>query len=263
MIEDRLHTYFEAQYEATPAPEDRLSDLRRIGRQRWAARRIIVGAGVAALVSLVVGAGWLLRPDRAMAASPFSGLELPVISAAPLILQGELGPQPRSAPSGTDLTFQPIGEPTANDLAAIGEIVRVEGYSDPVVVALGRIDVFDTNVYALHQVDPATGIGESQVVAVGPDYPSFVSIGGPSENDQWGPSSSRGQDGDGIAFLRIPEYATWQYAQLEVDGEAFWQRPSDGFIWMPFHGDSDSTITLTARDPDTGESLLQHTISGG
>ncbi|MGH8926166.1 MAG: hypothetical protein ACRDWA_16275 [Acidimicrobiia bacterium] len=263
VIEDRLREYFEVQYEATPAPENRLHVVARNGRRRLFVRRSLVGvAGVAALLVLVIGSGWFLRVDQAMAASPFSGMELPVVNEAPLILKGELGPGPEVAPSGSDLTFVPIDKPTANDLAAIQEIIQSRGYTDPVVVALGRIESFDTNVYALHQIDQGTGRGQSQVLAVGPDYRSFVSVSGPSENEQWGPSSSQSQDGSGFAFLRIPEYATWQYTQLDVDGEVFWQRASDGFIWMPFQANLDSAVILTAHDPATGEALLRHIVSG-
>lgn len=264
MIEDRLRDYFETQYEAAPAPENRLFQVTGQARRRRYAKRTIFGlaAATVALV-LVVGSAWLFQSEPAVAASPFSGTELAVVNESPLILQGQLGPQPETAPDGADLTFTPIEEPTANDLAAIDEVMRIEGYIDPTVVALGRVEVFETNVYAIHQVDPETGRGQSQVVAVGPDYPSFISVSGPFESEQtgWGPSASRDPNGNGHLFLRIPGYATWQYARLDIDGEVFWQRPSDGFIWMPFQAEPDSTITLTAHDPNTGDTLLRTTLN--
>lgn len=261
MIETRLREYLETQYEAVPDPEDRLPVIVRNARRRILAKRTgFALSGAAAVLLVVIGFGWLLGADRAVAASPFSGIELAVIHEAPLILQGKLGPQPQVEPAGLDMTYAAIEAPTDNDLAAMEELIQQSGYTDPVVVALGRIEAFDTNVYALHDVDPVTRRGRSLVLGVGPDYPSFEATSGPTEEEQWGPGSSRDPDGDGRVFLRVPEYASWQYAQLNVDGNISWQRPSDGFIWIPFEADLDSIITLTAHDPTTGKVLLEFSL---
>lgn len=261
MDETRLDEYLTAQYEALPAPENRMPVVVRKGQRRGSLKQ--AGLALAGAVAVVmVGIGWvaLLGHDRAVAASPFSGRELEVIHETPVILQGELGPQPQVEPPGVNLTYSPIDEPTDNDLAAIEEVIQQNGYTDPVVVALGRIEAFDTNVYAIHNVDPVTRRGHSSVLGVGPDYPSFQAESGPTEEERWGPGATRGPDGDGRVFLRIPDYATWQYGQLNVDGEISWQRPSDGFIWIPFEANLDSAITLTAHDLTTGNVHLEFTL---
>lgn len=261
MIETRLSEYFEAQSHDVPQPEDRLSAVVRRGRRR----RILRGAGVtisvaATLVVATIGSGWIFGAEPAVAASPFSGNELAVIHEAPMVLQGKLGPQPRNEPSGVDLSFTPINEPTRNDLAAIEELIRSNRYTDPVVVALGRIEAFETNVYALHDVDQTTGRGHTSIVGIGPDYPSFTSHSGRTEDPQWAFSANRSPDGEGRIAMRVPDFASWQYIQVEVGGEASWQRPSDGFIWLPFDFEPTQVVTVTGHHPETGEVLLKHVL---
>lgn len=261
MLETRLRDYLEAQHETAPQPEDSLSEVMRLGRRRRLWKRTgtaILGAAAALL--MVLGSASIFNAAPSVAASPMTGAELPVINEAPVILQGELGPAPQIEPAGTDLTFAPIDEPTANDLAAIDETIQIEGYTDPTVVSLGSIDEFQTNVYVIHDVEPETGNGQSSLVAIGPDYPQFVSVSGPTQNTQWGPSSSRNPDGDGFVAMRVPEDASWGYIQIEIDGATTWQRPSDGFIWVPYNAQPGETIVVTGRDPSNGDIHLETTI---
>jgi hypothetical protein len=260
VLETRIRQYLEAQHDSAPHPEDRLTQTMRRGRHRLIRKRIGVALTAVAAIVLVVVVSGRVFTEPAMAVSPFTGDELTVINDTPIVLRGELGPEPQIDPPGTDLTFQPIDEPTTNDLAAIEETTRTEGFTDPVVVALGRIEEFETNVYVIRDAAD-TGSGNSSVIAVGPDYPSYVGFGGPTEDEQWGPSG--GWDpvtGKGAVHMRVPDYATWQYIQIDVDGEVFWQRPSDTFIWIPYVAKGEHTVRVTGHDPTNGDVRLDVTF---
>ncbi len=257
-LETRLRDNLEAQRDAVPGRTDTITTVIRDGRRRLIWRRTGAAiAGVAALALVTVGTTVVLRSAPAVAASPLTGVELAIINESPVVLRGELGPEPETFPTGVDLTFTPIDKPTADDLDVLDQVIRQESYESPVVVALGEIAAFDTRVYLIHDIDPETRSGNSSVVAIGPDYPSFTSHHGPTNQGTWGLTSSRGLDGDGHVVMRVPDLAS--YVQVEVNGSVSWQRPSDGFFWIPFNADPDQPVTVTGHDP-TGRVFLNSTI---
>lgn len=257
-LETRLRNNLEAQRNAVPGKTDTIATVIRDGHRRLIWRRAGTAiAGVAALALVAVGTTVAFRSTPAVAASPLTGVELTIINESPLVLQGELGPEPESSPTGVDLTFTPIDKPTADDLDALDQIIRQESYESPVIVALGEIAAFETRIYLVHDIDPETRNGNSSVVAIGPDYPSFTSHHGPTNQGTWGLTSSRGLDGDGHVVMRVPEFGS--YVQVEVNGSISWQRPSDEFFWIPFNADPDQPVTVTGHDT-TGRVLLNRLI---
>lgn len=60
--------------------------------------------------------------------------------------------------------------------------------------------------------------------------------------------------------MRIPEFASWQYMQVHVGGEVSWQRPSDGFVWIPYSAQPNDTVTVTGHALDTGAAHLGYIV---
>lgn len=257
-LETRIRRSLQAQRDAVPAKIDSLPDI--LGRERRHLRwrqGVMAFAGAAALIVAVVATAVVLRNPAAMAASPITGEELTITHQSPTVLQAHLGPEPDAVPEGVDLTFTPIDKPTEADLEAINQVIDQEQYLSPVTVSLGEIEQAQTHVYVIHDVDPETRSGQSTVITVGPDYPSFKSYSGPTERGAWGFSAGRGLDGDGRIALGVPDFVS--YFQVDVNGSMSWQRPADGFIWFPFTAQPGDDVLVTGHD-STGRVYLRQTI---
>ena len=258
-LETPLRDYLEGQRDAVPSNPGSLTDVMARGRRRLTRRRTITAsAGALALVAATVAGTVIFSGHQATAMSPLTGTELTVLSNDPVILQGQLAPQPAQMPQGTDLTFTPITRPTADDLAALELVITSESYTDPIIVALGEIQAFDLHVYAIHDLDPETHSGRSVLVAIGPDYPPELHwYGGPTERAKWGPSGNWAPDhGAGEIIMRLPDTAS--YAVVEVNDSVMWQRPSDGFVWIPYSSIDPPTRFVQAAYDATGRELFRN-----
>lgn len=236
---DELRNRFESAAYQRPV-EDVYLRLRN--RRR---RRLAVATGVVATTVVVVFSLFRTTPaDVTVAASPATGQDLTVIHEKPTVLRGAPATQDSNSPAvpdGTDLSFTPIDEPTPNDLEAIDTVVDQEAYVSPVVVALGTIDAFDTNVYLIHDSGP-DALDRSTIVAIGPGYPAFVSHTEPT--DGWlERTGGRSIDGSGQFTMRVPDDAL--YVQVDTGESTFWQRPSDSFVWIPFTADPGQDVVVT------------------
>ena len=259
-LETRIRRSLQDERDSVPPHIDGLAEVVAQGHRRMRWRHSVVTiAGVAALVVAVVAATVVFNNPVAVAASPITGTELPVTHVNPIVLQAHLGPEPEVLPEGTDLTFAPIDEPTQNDLEAISQIIESEQYQSPITVALGSIESAQTHVYVIHDVDPETRSGRSTVLAVGPDFPEFQAESGPTEQGSWGLTSSRELNGDGSIALKVPDFVS--YFQVEVNGTVSWQRPADGFIWLPFTAQPGADVLITGHDT-TGRVYLRQTLEG-
>ena len=258
-LETRLHDYLVSQANAVPPMPDKLDVITARGHRRIVWRRTVVGLATAtALVMLVTASVVIFAADSAqVAASPLTGQDLTMIHDDPVVLRGQLGPEPETQPVGIDLTFSPIDTPTANDLEAIDQVIEQEQYTSPIVVALGEITAARTHVYVIHDLDPDTRTGRSTVVAVGPDYPEFHAVGGSTERGTWEMSANRDPEGNGWVAMRVHDFAS--YVQVDAAGSISWQRPSDGFIWIPFTAPLDEPVVVTGHDP-TGRTYLEQTL---
>jgi len=257
-LETRIRRSLEAQRDAVPARIEALSHILDRGRRRLRWRRgAIAFAGSAALGAAVVATAVVLNNPAAVAVSPITGDELTISHESPTLLQAHLAPEPDERPEGADLTFTPVGDATDADLDAIDQIIELEQYESPVTVSLGAIESAQTHVYVIHDVDPETRSGRSTVIAVGPDYPSFVAHSGPTEHASWAFSAGRQLNGDGWIAMGVPDFAS--YFQIDVNGTKGWQRPADGFIWIPFTARPDDDVVVTGHD-STGRIYLRHTL---
>jgi hypothetical protein len=255
-LETRLRDCLRARRDAVPARSDAYGQVVRAGRRHQVWRRTRLGVvGAAALTAAVVVPALFISSPAAVAVSPITGRELPVLSKNPMVLLGQLGPAPDVSPGGVDLTPVPIEEPEDGDLAAVAEVVDQEGYTAPVTVALGEIEAVDTRVFVVHDVDPATRSGRSTVVAIGPTR--VVAYSGSTEQGTWGMGGGRSLDGDGWVAMRVPDFAS--YVQVDVDGTIVWQRPADGFILLPFTARSDQDVVVTGHD-HSGRVFLRKTL---
>lgn len=255
-LEARLHDYVVSQAEAVPPLPDALGRVTARGRRRVMWRRTGMALASVAVVVLATATVVVFASGPApVVASPLTGQELALIHENPPVLRGELGPEPETPPEGVDLTFAPIDAPTGDDLAAIDQLIEDEGYTSPTVVALGEITAAQTHVYVLHDLDPDTHAGRSTVVAIGPDYPEYQARSGPTAGGIWQTSSSRDRDGHGWVAMRASDVVS--YVEVDAAGSFSWQRPSDGFIWIPFDAPLDETVTVTGYDASSRAVLRQ------
>ncbi len=261
-LEDRLETAGKAVQTAaasTTAPQVASIYTRR--RHRLAAKAAALTFGVLALGYGITTTSALDNhsdsTSLATANSPFTGQELGVVQESPLVLRGQLGPAPMQTPAGIDLTFRPVRELSEAQIEALREVIDTESYRDPVVIAAGEVRAFETTVLLIHDVDPETRTSRSSLVAIGPDNPVVVSHQWPTRSDAWALSGSRGLDGNGHIATGVAQSIS--YVQLDIDGSISWQRPSDGFVWIPYTTEPDQPVTVTGHD-HTGRVLFTHTI---
>lgn len=259
-IDQRLTETLIAQRDAVPEFSGVLQAVEQRGLRRIVLRRTSIATGAALVLAFAMTATIALTGQPAMATSPATGDSLVVLNTSPTVLRSVPGGMPANpqapAPTGTDLSFAPIGEPSTNDLEAIGTVIEMEGFTDPVVVAIGSIEAFDTRVYMIHDTG-IDSINITSAVVVDPSFPNFVSYNGPTSMQEWGPSGSRNPDGSGWVTVRVPTDAV--YVQMSIGGESSYQFPSDGFVWMPFEAAPDQEIAVIGYTLD-GEVFAVMTI---
>jgi hypothetical protein len=248
-FDHQLTQTLQAQRDTIPPFDGTLNRVEERGGRRLRFRRTGFVSAVALGLAAVVFAGSAVVGQPATALSPATGDSLVVISETPTILRSvpEMVDVSASLGDATDLNFSEIDKPEGNDLAAVQEIIDIDQYTDPVVVAIGSIDEFSTRIYMVHGTTP-DGTHMTSVVAVDPSYPSSIAQSGPTGTEVWGPSVSRSLDGSGHAFMRVATEAS--YATLTIGETTSFQSPSDGFVWMPFMASthSEGTFTVFADD---------------
>lgn len=248
-FDDQLTQTLQAQSDTVPPFEGVLDRVEKRGSRRVRFRRTGFVSAVALGLAAVVFAGSAVVGQPATALSPATGDSLVVISDTPTILRSvpAIDGAVRSVGDATDLNFAEIDAPEGNDLEAVQEIIDIEHYMDPVVVAIGSIDEFSARIYMVHGTTP-DGTDATSVVAVDPSYPSSIAESGPTGTEVWGPSVSRSLDGSGHAFMRVPTEAS--YATVTIGDAISFQTPSDGFVWIPFMASThrEGTFTVFADD---------------
>lgn len=192
-----------------------------------------------------------------VAASPITGIELTVLASTPLVLAAEPGEAPDPLPAGRDSTFESLtDEPSSDDIDQINEIISVNGMSNPATEALGTIPDTTLRAYLVHDVDE-TGAGESSLIVVGFHDPSAVVHTDQTDKGSWAFSASRGIDGNGWTTMRVPN--PYSHIQIEVDCVPFWQRPADGFVWIPLEASPDVEVLVAGHDA-TGRVMLKRVL---